>query len=108
VFIDSLCENFITMTKEDLKQLTTREDLQQLEKSLIERIKKIVTQINAKEFYTVREFAETTAMGYSNVLKYCQDGKIKARQDGTRGSWVIHREEVERYIEQAQNNISHG
>ena len=93
------------MTEAELKQLATRGDLQQLESSIIERIKNIITEANRKEFYTPKEFAEITAMGYSNVLKYCQSGKIKARQDGARGSWIIHRDEVERYIQQAKDNL---
>lgn len=93
------------MTEEDLKQLATRGDLQQLENVLITRIKTIVRNANRKEFYTPREFAEITSMGYSNVVKYCQSGKIKARQDHSRGSWIIHRDEIERYVEQANNNL---
>lgn len=94
------------MTQEQLSQLVTRYDLEQLREKLITDIHKVVSNaLNTKEFYTPREFSETTGMKYSTVIHYCNTGKLKARQERNGGTWSIHVSELERFAYEAENNI---
>ena len=92
------------MTKEELGQIVTKNDLLEMEGSLIIQIKKIVSEKDRKKFYTPKEFERETGMKYSTIIYYCSSGKLKARQDGKRGSWTIEGSELDRYIDEANLN----
>jgi len=92
------------MTKEELNQLATVNDLDGFYHKIVEEIKRTVTENNMKELYTPREFEAVTGMKYTTVINYCNTGKIKARQDGYRGTWLITRSEIDRFIIEAEEN----
>ena len=93
------------MTKEDFDQIVTRADLaSSLEKFKTELLKSVARLLNTKEFYSPKEFSETTGMKYSTVIHYCNTGKLKARQDRPGGTWTIHVSELERYTDEAADN----
>ena len=95
------------MTTEDLNQIVTRRDLEALYNRLITDISRVVSNsLNTKEFYSPKEFSETTGMKYSTVINYCNTGKLKARQDRPGGTWSIHVSGVERFAYEADENIA--
>lgn len=58
-----------------------------------------------KEFYSPKEFSHATGIPYSTVIYRCKMGKLKARQDDANCSWQIFASEVDRYKEEASDNI---
>lgn len=58
-----------------------------------------------KEFLTPKEFSFITGVKYSTVVYRCSIGKLKARQETPKSSWQIFATEVERYKEEANQNI---
>ena len=92
------------MTREELNQLVTVDDLNKFYEKIITELKSLISTNNMKEFYTPREFGEVTGMKYSTVINYCNTGKIKARQDGNGGTWQILRSEIDRFITEAEEN----
>lgn len=58
-----------------------------------------------KEFYSPKEFSHITGIKYSTVVYRCTTGKLKARQESAKSSWQIFATEVERYKEEANQNI---
>ena len=95
------------MTTEDLNQIATRRDLEALYNRLISNLGKVISNtLNTKEFYSPKEFSETTGMKYSTVINYCNTGKLKARQDRVGGSWSIHVSELERFAYEAGENVT--
>ncbi len=95
------------MTKEELNQLATVNDLHGFYQKIVTEIKKTVTENNLKELYTPREFEAVTGMKYTTVILYCNNGKIKARQDGNGGTWLIARSEIDRFITEAEENTAY-
>ncbi|PTB98018.1 hypothetical protein C9994_00225 [Marivirga lumbricoides] len=94
------------MTTDELNQLVTRRDLEQFYNKLINDIgHTIASNLNTKEFYSPKEFSESTGMKYSTVVHYCNTGKLKARQDRSGGTWSIHVSELERFAYEANENI---
>lgn len=95
------------MTTEDLNQIVTRRDLERLYERLINEIGKVISNnLNTKEFFSPKEFSETTGLKYSTVVHYCNTGRLKARQDRPGGTWSIHVSELERFAYEANENIS--
>ncbi|GAA5036556.1 hypothetical protein GCM10023207_31920 [Marivirga lumbricoides] len=93
------------MTTDDLNQLVTRRDLEQFYSKLINDIAQTISNsLNTKEFYSPKEFSESTGMKYSTVVHYCNTGKLKARQDSPGGTWSIHVSELERFAYEASEN----
>jgi len=93
------------MTKEELNQLATVNDLHNFHQKIISEIKQVVTENNIKEFYTPKEFEVVTGMKYSTVIHYCNTGKIKAMKDDAGTSRLIARSEIERFITEAEENL---
>ncbi|MBA3970947.1 MAG: hypothetical protein H0X46_02170 [Bacteroidetes bacterium] len=58
-----------------------------------------------KEFYSPKEFGGLTGIPYSTVIFKCKMGKIRARQDEPNGSWLIRGSELERYRNEAVDNM---
>lgn len=58
-----------------------------------------------KEFLSPKEFSFITGVKYSTVVYRCTTGKLKARQESAKSSWQIFATEVERYKEEANQNI---
>jgi|688.fasta_scaffold1313365_1 hypothetical protein len=58
-----------------------------------------------KEFLSPKEFSHITGVKYSTVVYRCSIGKLKARQETPKSSWQIFATEVERYKEEANQNI---
>ncbi len=92
------------MTKEELNQVATVEDLEKLKDNIFNFLNNFFIEFTEKEFYTPKEFSKVTGLKYTTVINYCNNGNIKARQEGKRGAWVIHQDELKAYREQAQNN----
>lgn len=93
------------MTKEELNQLVTIEDLEKFGNKLILEIKKMFAPHSIeKGFYTPKEFSHITGMKYSTVVYRCNTGMLKARQDGPNCSWSIDKSEAERFIQEAESN----
>lgn len=95
------------MNKEDLNQLLTRKDLENWgENFLAVLMAKINPSKNSlKEFYTSKEFAHLTGLKYSTVIYKAKTGAIKARQDGPSCSWQISASELDRFKNEANENI---
>ena len=92
------------MTKEELNQLITVGDLERFRKNLIADLEILLKFKNRKEFYNPKEFAYKTGMKYSTVIYRCKMGKLKARQDAPNCSWLIYSSEIERLIQEANEN----
>jgi hypothetical protein len=58
-----------------------------------------------KEFLSPKEFSFITGVKYSTVVYRCSIGKLRARQETPKSSWQIFATEVERYKEEANQNI---
>lgn len=93
------------MTKEELSQLVTVEDLQNFRKNLVADLEILLKFKNRKEFYTPKEFGRETGMKYTTVIYRCKVGKLKARQDAPKCLWSIDSSELERYIQEANENL---
>ena len=93
------------MTREELNQLATVADIENLYSRIVNDLRDIISKsLNNKEFYTPREFSESTGMKYSTIIHYCNTGQLKARQERSRGAWQIHASELERFSYEAKNN----
>jgi hypothetical protein len=92
------------MTKEELNQLITVGDLQNFRKNLVADLEILLKLKNRKEFYSPKEFSYKTGMKYSTVIYRCKMGKLKARQDDPNCSWSIYSSEIERFIQEANEN----
>lgn len=68
-----------------------------LEKSLIQKLP-------IKKGYTITEFSEHTGLDASTIVNYCNDGLIKAFQVKKNGSWTILASELDRMINEAEQN----
>lgn len=91
------------MTHDELKQLATREDLQ----NLYERIKADILDLmnqDKKDFYSPKEFHSKTGMPYRTIIRHCNTGKLKAVQKIDGGSWLIYHSEIDRLIQEANQN----
>ena len=94
------------MKASDLGELITRQDLEHFYDRLIHDLSKILADSqNHKEFYSPKEFSDLTGLKYSTVIHYCNTGRLKARQDRPKGAWTIPASEMERYTDEADNNI---
>ena len=91
------------MTKEDLNQLVTIQDLNNLYFKIKADILELINQ-NKKEFYTPKEFSKITGIPHRTILNYCNSGKIKALQKVVGGAWVIHYTELENFTKEAEQN----
>lgn len=92
------------MTKEELNKLVTIEDLDSFGKKLIAEMKNILHSREGKEFYSPKEFGHKTGVKYSTVIYWCKVGRLKARQNYPGCAWLIYRTEMERYIQEANEN----
>ena len=93
------------MTREDLSQLATVRDLESLYSRIVNDLREIISKsLNNKEFFTPREFSQTTGMKYSTIIHYCNTGQLKARQERSRGAWQIHSSEIKRFLHEAEDN----
>lgn len=92
------------MNKDDLNQLVTKQDLENFK---IELSGILLAKINPlKEFYTPKEFAHKTGLKYSTIIYKCTTGRIKAFQDSPNCTWLIYATEIDRFINQANENFS--
>jgi hypothetical protein len=93
------------MTRDELNQLATVGDLESLYNRIVNDLRDIISKsANNKEFFTPREFSQTTGMKYSTIIHYCNTGQLKARQERSRGAWQIHTSEIKRYMHEAEDN----
>jgi len=92
------------MTIEELKQLATKADIKDLYNRITFDMQEMFSKSKQKEFYKPKEFAELTGIKYSTVIYYCNTGRLKARHDGPKKSWVIHHSELERYASETIEN----
>ena len=90
------------MTKDDLNQLATKHDLENLKNVLIGLFLSKTNPL--KEFCNPKEFSSRTGLPYSTVIYKCTTGKIKARQDGPNCSWLIYASELDRFKSEADDN----
>lgn len=89
------------MTKEDLANIVTNNDLFRFKVELLSEIQKLLSKDHIKEFYSPREFADLTGLKYDTVLKRCREGSLPAYHPYKNGSWLIPREEVDKIREGA-------
>ena len=94
------------MTRVDLHALAAVNDLEDYHQRTVSAITDIIYKANIKEFYTPLEFSKVTAIKYTTVINFCHKGQLKATQVVASGSWIIHRDEVDRLIQQAGENKS--
>jgi hypothetical protein len=93
------------MTREELNQLATVGDIENLYNRIVKDLRDIISNsLNNKEFFSPREFSQTTGMKYSTIIHYCNTGQLKARQEKCRGAWQIHASELERFQYEAEGN----
>ena len=93
------------MTRDELNQLATVGDLESLYNRIVNDLRDIISKsANNKEFFTPREFSQTTGMKYSTIIHYCNTGQLKARQERSRGAWQIHSSELKRFMYEAEDN----
>lgn len=83
----------------------TVEELQKLMASAMKNINSSGNTQLQKEFLSPKEFSHITGIKYSTVVYRCTTGKLKARQESAKSSWQIFATEVERYKEEANQNI---
>ncbi len=94
------------MTKEEINQITTVKDLEVFYHRIVNGVKDILDKKkSAKEFYSPKEFSLITGLKYSTVVYRCKVGKLKARQDSPNCSWQIYSSELDRFREEANQNI---
>ncbi|MBK7666692.1 MAG: hypothetical protein IPJ32_04685 [Sphingobacteriaceae bacterium] len=95
------------MNKDDLTQLVTHKDLETFRLNFLSDIKEIINPLTnpKKLFYSPKEFAHATGMKYSTVIYRCKVGKLKSRQDGASCSWQISASELDRFNNEANENI---
>ena len=95
------------MNDDESGKIATVGHLNQLYKNLLLEMRKMIRQSNRKEFLTPKEFSQIIGLGYYTVIRHCNTGKIMAIQEsGDRGNWIIPYSEVDRLIEQANENIT--
>lgn len=86
------------MKEEDLKQLATREDLENLRNKLLKSIEDLMNgKRSQREFYSPKEFVFLTGEKYSTVIRKCNDGRLNARHDFPKAAWQIQASELKRY-----------
>lgn len=93
------------MTIEEFSQIATVKDLEVFHERIINDVKGILKKQNAPQFYTPKEFSAETGMKYSTVVYNCKMGKLKARQNSPSSSWQIYSSEIERFREEASENM---
>jgi len=86
------------MKEEDLKQLATREDIENLRYKLLKGIEDLLKgKSSQKEFLSPKEFVFLTGEKYSTVIRKCKTGRLNARQDFPKAAWQIQASELKRY-----------
>ena len=92
------------MTKNDLNNLVTVADLNNFSDAIIGEIHKLATK-GQPEFYTPVQFSKITGMPYTTIIHYCKTNSIRARQRSKGSPWQILASEVNRFTEEAKNNL---
>lgn len=90
------------MNKDDLNELVTKKDLETLKKELKDIILDKVSP--SKIFVSPKEFSAKTGIPYTSVIDKCYKGKLKAYQESPKGSWLINASEIDRLLNEANNN----
>ncbi|MEM6268324.1 MAG: helix-turn-helix domain-containing protein [Bacteroidota bacterium] len=102
------------MTLQDLQQIATKSDLLQLKAEIGEMLDELrtlvaVTQASGpvptkKPFYSPKEFGALIGVSRQTVMRWAQDGTIKAVQKGgKRCLWLVPHSELERLQEEADD-----
>jgi hypothetical protein len=67
---------------------------------------RLTRQLQGQGFFTVQQFAHKIGLDQKTVIRYCQNGQLKATRldDKGRGSWRILCSEYERLITEAVDN----
>ena len=95
------------MKKDELEQIPTKQDLFDLEERIQRTFIYYLKKNNPKrEFYSPKEFEAITGIPYSTVVYKCKMGKLKAFQDSPNCSWFIHASELDRYVKEAEANVT--
>lgn len=96
------------MTKEEINQIATVKDLETFHQRIVNDVKGLLFDKKnpQKEFYTPKEFSHMTGLKYSTVVYRCKVGKLKARQDSPNCSWQIYSSEIERFKDEANENVA--
>lgn len=91
------------MTEEELKQIATRKDLENLHQRIIKDVTGLIKGKDPlREFYSPKEWGHITGEPYSSVIKKCKTGRLKARQDDFGCTWQIDATELERYKKESE------
>ena len=94
------------MNKDELNQLTTVKDLEVIYQRFVNVVQGMIDKNKTtKEFYSPKEFSSITGLKYSTVVYRCKVGKLKARQDSPNCSWQIHASEIEKFRNEANQNV---
>lgn len=94
------------MTKEDYNQIATVRDLESVYHRIVNDVKGLLDKKNStKEFYSPKEFSTITGIKYSTVVYRCKVRRLRARQDSPKCSWQIYASEIERFKEEANQNL---
>lgn len=112
-------ENDTKMTREQLSQVATVDDLLQLKLSIKEEIDLVTNYLKAlrndleqagnvkpeKLHFTPKEFAARLGIGARAVFNWCHNGTIRASQPNGHGcTWMIPVSELDRMVEEGYEN----
>jgi hypothetical protein len=92
------------MNKDDLNQLVTKKDLEELKFELCKILSPLIKPV--EEFYSVKEFAQKTGQKAGSVSHQCRTGKIKATQRAPNCAWLIYQSELEGLIKSANDDYT--
>ena len=91
--------------EQDSNMPVTQDDLNVFCKQITDKFDRLMREKHYREFYTAKEFSNLTGIKYQTVIYYCNNGKIRARQPDIGGSWIIPRTEIDRFHEEADDNL---
>lgn len=104
------------MTRQDLQQLATVEDLNKIEFRLFKELKKISDSLNQIHngkkaqalgeipFLSPKQFADRVGVSKSTATSWCAKGIVRATQEeGKRCLWQIPASEVQRILDKANS-----
>lgn len=94
------------MNRSDINELVTKKDLNDFGEKMLDKITLIIKKSSpAKEFISPKEFSAKTGIPYSTVIFRCKTGKLSARQENPNSTWQISMKELERFNNEARENI---
>lgn len=101
---------------QDLQQIATRADLVQLRQEIAKMVAEVKDSLTngsqsesasrymVKPFYSPTEFGRFIGVSRQTIVRWAQEGIIKALQKGGKGAvWLIPHSEIERLIEESDD-----